>query len=284
MLRGLLFAQGLVLLILGPCASSAQSPWTRSKAGFIAEANGLYFPVYGKVFYRGPSERPLDRELSQYTLEFYGEYGLNRKTTLIAALPLRLIHNGDRLPNFEMPETEAGSAFGLGNAALALRRSFSAGHIAFAGQFRLELPATKYYSAKGIRTGYAAFTLQPSLSIGQKTTMFYWFIHSGYGLRSGGYSHFFNTGGEAGFHFGKCWLAGFAEWQQSLGNGNILLPLKNRLTALFINDQEWISAGAKGTLILNRFVGLRLSASRALDGEWVPRRMSFGLGFYFKWD
>ena len=69
--------------------ASAQSPWARSKAGFYAQAAYQSIPAYGTLFGKNGSEDiEMEREVSENTFQLYGEYGLSRKTTLVAAMPL----------------------------------------------------------------------------------------------------------------------------------------------------------------------------------------------------
>ena len=69
--------------------ASAQSPWARSKAGFYAQASYQTIPAYGTLFGKNSSEDiEMEREVSENTFQLYGEYGLSRKTTLVAALAM----------------------------------------------------------------------------------------------------------------------------------------------------------------------------------------------------
>ena len=112
----------------------------------------------------------------------------------------------------------------------------------------------------------------------------YWFAYGGYGLRSNNYSHFLNGGVEAGWHLKKLWLIGFSEVVYSLENGDIQLPVRNRIKNLYVNNQGYWSLGLKTILEFNRFWGITASAAGAGWGQYVPKRPGFGLGVYFKWD
>ncbi len=262
----------------------AQSPWPRSKAGFYAQAAWHFIPAYEEVFPRSPGYSPLDRRLSENTFQLYGEYGVSRATTLTASLPLRLVSAGDFLGNFATPETESGSLFGMGNVSLGIRQSILKSNVQLSASLRIDLPVDNYDDATGLSTGYKAWAALPMLSAGMGFGRGYGFVYGGYGFRSDKFSQFVNLGIEGGFRIKKLWLIGFSEWMSSVENGNVNEPLRNRLTALYVDEQSWLSIGVKGILEFNRFWGVLASAAGASDGQWVPKKPGFSIGTYFKWD
>lgn len=273
-----------VLISLLPCAMSAQSPWPRSKAGFYIQAAWHFIPTYEGLFSPVSEEFPLDRELSEGTFQMYGEYGITRKTTLSASLPVRFSKAGKFLGNFATPETSEGSQRGLGNVSLGVRRAILEGNIRLTASLRFDLPVDHYDDATGLSNGYNAWTVLPMLSTGMGFGRSYWFAYAGYGFRTNEFSHFLDLGVEGGFRFKKVWLIGFSEWMHSLENGAVELPFHNRLTGLYVNDQGWWSIGVKSIFEFNRFWGIVVSAAGAADGQWVPKRPGFSAGAYFKWD
>jgi len=275
----------LALIVLSPCVVAAQSPWPRSKAGFYVQGSWNFIPTYEEVFTESAvAKAPLDRKISEQTFQLYGEYGLNKRTTLIASLPVRWIQNGDFLQNFPAPETEKGRTLGLGNASLGIRRAIREGNVRLTGALRVDFPSTGYSEKTGLRTGYNAWTFVPMLSTGMGLRRAYWFAYGGYGLRTSDYSHFLNAGAEAGLRIRKCWLIGFSEIVYSLENGKVVLPLKNRINSLYVDKQGYWSLGVKAIVEFNRFWGFNLSAAGAGWGQFVPKRPGLGVGAYFKWD
>lgn len=276
----------VLLVLFLPVFASAQSPWPRSKAGFYVQAAWNFIPAYDEVFEEKNAVTPLlEREIAEHTFQLYGEYGLTRRTTLIAALPVRFLQNGDLIPlNYQMPETSEGQLMGLGNVSVAVRQAFCEGPLRLTGTLRIDLPAEGYDDATGLRTGYDAWTALPLLSTGMGFRRCYWFAYGGYGLRSNDYSHFLNGGAEAGWHLKKLWLIGFSEIVYSLENGNVQPPLRNRLTNLYVNNQGYWSLGLKTIFEFNRFWAITASAAGAGWGQYVPKKPGFGLGLSFKWD
>ncbi|MBV6443713.1 MAG: hypothetical protein EPGJADBJ_05498 [Saprospiraceae bacterium] len=276
----------LLSLALFAADANAQSPWARSKAGFYAQAAWQFIPAYSTLFGNNGADNEIVREVSENIFQFYGEYGISRRTTIIAALPLVYNRRGDLNPEFPntFGQVDSGSIFGLGNVHIAARHQFVAGKVAFAGALRMGLPAPKHQQNTGLRTGVDALTVLPVLSVGMGLGKTYWFAYGGYGIRTNDYSHFLNAGVEGGIHIGKIWLMAFSEFVGSLENGSRPLPAPDVFTGLYVNDQGWLSIGLKSIVEFNRFWGLNLSAAGAAWGQNVPQQPAFSLGTYFKWD
>ncbi len=278
--------QLLIGLVFISFSLAAQSPWPRSKAGFFVQAAWQTIPTYNDIFEsKNDLNIPLDREVSENTFQLYGEYGLSSGTTLTASLPVRFLKNGDYIPNnYASPETREGTLTGFGNASLGIRRAILEGTMRLTAALRLDFPSTIYDDATGLRAGYDAWTVQPTISTGMGLGRVYWFAYGGYGLRTGGFSHYVNAGGEVGLKAWKCWFIGFSELIYSLENGDVALPLHNRIKNLYVDKQGWWSLGAKSIFEANRFWGITASFAGAGWAQFVPKSPGISLGVYFKWD
>lgn len=277
----------LLILCLFSGVLSAQSPWTRSKAGFYMQGAWQTIPEYATLFGEdGESGTELARKVSENAFQLYGEYGISPKTTVIASIPVVFNKRGALNPDF--PHTfgrlDSGSIAGLGNVYLGVKRQILVKKVALAGTLRVGLPASEGQSNTGLKTGFDAFTILPSLSAGMGLGRYYWFVYGGYGIRTNEYSHFVNAGAEVGCRLWKIWLIGFSDCLVSLENGPRRLPLSDVSSGLYLNDQGWLSFGLKGIVEFNRFWGINLSGTGAFWGQNVPQRPAFSLGAYFKWD
>lgn len=272
----------ILVLFLLPCLASAQSPWARNKAGFYAQAGFNFIPTYSTLFGRNGQDITLKYPVSERQLQFYGEYGITAKTTLVLSMPVVFTQRGDDDPN--LPFEETGWLSGIGNYNLALRHQFLRGKIALAGTLRVGFPSDRQYPDAGLRLGYNALTLEPMLSVGKGFRKTYGFLYGSYGYRGINYSHFLRFGGEAGVHLGKFWLIGFSELVYSLENGSLGTPDYQRLTGLYINDQGWWSLGAKAIWQINRFVGINASYAGAAWAQLVPKSPGISAAFFVKWD
>lgn len=281
MQKHLFFA--LVAACLLPKFSFSQSPWTRSKGGFYVQAGHHFIPKYTKVFGFDGQEVKLDRSIAENTFQFYGEYGISAKTTVVASLPFRLIHSeqGETIN----PDAILGKISGFSNSTFALRhRVFQKNGLTISGNLRCDLPVKNYNDATGLRAGFDAATILPSVSVGMGYSKFYWFGYGGFGFRTGGYSNLVSAGAEGGFHARKIWLIAFSELNQSTQNGDVNLPFKNGQTYLYVNNQSFLSVGLKVVVEINRFWGIVASGAGVAFAENLPSSPGLGAGVYFKWD
>lgn len=286
MLRFLLFAFCMPLLASVPSTLNAQSPWTRSKAGFYAQAAWQVIPTYDAIFDQDYADdtRSLDREISENAIQFYGEYGITRKTTLWVAIPYRFLKSGDVVTDGHPPHVEEGSLNGFGNITLAVRQNFTSEKLTFSGQLRVDMPNSRFDAPTGLSTGFDALTLLATLSIGQGYGKYYWYGYGGWGGRGIWENNFVNFGAEGGAKVGKCWLIVFSELWQNIGSETYFVPPTNEISGLFLPDQSFWSFGGKGIYEFDRFWGVIATAAGAFQGDLVPQRPAFSLGAYFKWD
>jgi hypothetical protein len=258
--------------------TTAQSPWTQSKAGFYAQASLQGIPPYTQIF-NGSTLTNLRGKYSEQSVQLYGEYGFTRNWTGIVSLPVR------RTTRTATSATFPGNAAftGLGNITLGIKRGFEGGGLKMAGTLLLQLPAPGD-DPNGLRTGFDAFTAQPSFSIGKGLRRYYWYAYTGGGVRSDKYASFIQTGGECGVHFGRIWGIVFSEWMQSLENGTRQPLPANLETGLFMDEQSWWSYGLKMIVKTGRFTGLVFSAGGAVTGKNVANRPALSAGYFFKWE
>lgn len=276
----------VLILIIGAANSGhTQSPWVRSKAGFYLQAVWQSIPRYEALYSERGKEQPLDRRLTESTLQLYGEYGVTRNTTVIVSLPYRFQRAGQFLGNSPQPLTSAGSLTGLGNVSLGIRQTIVRGHWPLTGSLRVDLPIDRHNNDAGLRTGYPSLTVLPMLSTGNGFAKTYWFAYVGYALRTRDYHAYTDVGLEAGYHFRKVWAIAFSELVlPTPGDGEPALSASNLRTGLYVDEQGYWSLGLKGIFEIHRFWGLTVSAAGAGWGRLVPQRPAFGLGAYFKWD
>jgi hypothetical protein len=275
----------LFLLCLAHSAAIAQSPWTRGKASFYAQAAWQTIPTYSALYDQdfATGKRTLEREITENTFQLYGEYGITRKTTLWTAIPLRFVRSGDVVGGVPT-QLFAGSLSGLGNITVAVRQNFTSEKLTFSGQLRIDFPIDREEPLTGLSTGYDALSVWPSLSIGQGYGRFYWFAHAGWGARGLFHNQFIHAGAEAGLKIRKHWLILFSDYLQNIGTEIYPVSPANKMTGLFLPDQGYWAFGGKGILAFNRFFGGILTVAGAFDGDLVPSQPAYAVGCYFKWD
>ena len=80
-------------LLLASLSSFSQSPWTKEKGTFYTQLSFTTIPSYDMLF--GDPDYNINGKISDNTLQFYGEFGVSDKTTLILNLPYKIITHTD---------------------------------------------------------------------------------------------------------------------------------------------------------------------------------------------
>ncbi|EDP96834.1 hypothetical protein U8527_00815 [Kordia algicida OT-1] len=266
-----------IIAILSSGILFAQSPWTQEKGKFYTQLSFTTIANYDEVF--GDPEYQTDREITDNTLQLYGEYGISSKTTLIVNLPIKMIQTGDAVNGTAFITEDSKTAFG--NVSVGLKHNFYHKKWLISGQLNVEANTGTFETASGIRTGQDAWTLTPTVNIGRSFDKFYVQAFTGIDLKTNDYSNNFKIGGEIGTKVhSKIWLIGFVDIVSSFNDGDVNLPLSNQATALYVNNQEYGAFGLKAVgEITNSFGGV-LSFGGAFSGNNVAKQAALTVGLY----
>jgi len=273
-----------ILVFFISASAFAQSPWTQKKGEFYTQLSFTTIPSYTDIF--GDPDYKTFGEITDNTIQFYGEYGFSDKTSLIVNLPLKLISIND----FEDPRIDCGGdcsedfkESALGNLEIGLKHNFYRKDWILSGQFSVEANTGSYDATSGIRTGYDAFTFTPLFTAGRSFDKTYIQSFIGANIRTNDYSSNFKIGGEVGHKITKgIWLIGFVDIVKSFKNGDIVLPLENTLTALYVNDQDYGAYGLKGIGEITNKFGLTAGFGGAFFGNNVAKQVALNFGLYHK--
>ena len=77
-------------------------------------------------------------------------------------------------------------------------------------------------------------------------------------------------------------MIGFLDIVKSFENGDITLPLKNQLTGLYVNDQEYGVVGVKAIGEFSDNFGVTASLPAAFFGNNVAKQVALSFGIYKK--
>ncbi len=266
----------ILFLFIGLSAFS-QSPWTQEKGKFYTQLSFTTIPNYDSLF--GDPDYNTSGEITDNTIQFYGEYGFSDKTSLIVNLPLKLIS----INNNVNPLSEDFNNTALGNIEIGIKHNFHKKDWILSGQFSIEANTGSYDAASGIRTGYDAFTFTPLFLAGRSFGKTYIQSFIGANIRTNDYSSNFKVGGEVGHKITKhIWLVGFVDIVKSFENGNIVLPTENILSGLYVNDQEYGAFGFKGIGEITDKLGVTVGYGGAFFGNNVAKQAAFSVGVYHK--
>ena len=260
----------------------SQSPWTKEKGKLYTQLSFTTIPSYGTLF--GNPDYSINGKITDNTIQFYGEYGLSDKTTLLINLPFKSISYKENLICISAPcETQNHSEFSLGNIEIGLKTNFLKKEWIISGQLNLEANTGTFNAASGIRTGYDSFTFTPLFLAGKSFGKNYFQTFLGANIRTNKYSSNFKIGGEYGRKISnKIWLIGFLDIVKSFKNGNVSLANSNTATGLYVNDQEYGGFGLKGIYEFNTNFGINTGFGGAFFGNNVAKQAAFTFGVYRK--
>lgn len=266
-----------IIAVLSCTFVFAQSPWTQEKGKFYTQLSFTTIANYDEVF--GDPDYETDREITDNTLQLYGEYGISSKTTLLLNLPIKLISTGDVVNGNAFITEDSKTAFG--NISVGLRHQFYTKKWIISGQLNVEANTGSFDMSSGIRTGHDAWTLTPTLNIGRSFDSFYVQAFTGIDLKTNNYSNNFKIGGEIGTKVHtNIWLIGFVDIVNSLNDGDINLPLSNLGTALYVNNQEYGAFGLKAIGEFSNSFGGIVSFGGAFSGTNVAKQAALTFGLY----
>ena len=272
----------IVVLLIGFSAFS-QGPWTQKKGKFYTQISFTTIPNYDTLF--GDPDYSIRGEISDQTLQFYSEYGLSSKTTLLINIPYKFISNKGLVnPCLVAPCPEySNKKITLGNIEIGIKHNFYKKDWVVSGQFSLEANTGSFDINSGIRTGYDAFTFTPLFLAGKSFGKSYLQTFIGANIRTNNYSSNVKIGGEYGGKISRnIWIIGFVDISKAFKKGNVVLPASNLATGLYVNDQEYGVIGVKAIGKFSNNFGITASLPAAFFGNNVAKQIALSFGIYRK--
>jgi len=271
-----------ILILFISISAFSQSPWTKEKGAFYTQISFTTISNYDTLF--GSPDYNTERKVTDNTFQFYGEYGLSGKTTLLLNLPLKLIKTNELVSTAAVPTiTTKGSETSLGNIEIGLKHNFYKKNWVLSGQFSMEANTGSFDTNTGIRTGYNAWSFTPLFLAGRSFGKTYLQTFIGATVRTNGYSSNIKIGGEYGRKLNKyIWLIGYVNIFKSLKNGDIILPNSNLKTGLYINDQEFSGFGLKVIGTFTENFGITGGFGGAFFAHNLPKSPALTIGLYHK--
>lgn len=272
----------VLILILSVSSLYAQSPWTQKKGKSYSQISFTSISGYTGLF--GNPDYPTEREITDNTLQYFGEYGLTDNTSLVVGIPFKMVKADVLTSSTNLtPITQSGSESSFGNIEVGIKHVFSQKKWIFSGQFNIEANTSSFYANSGLRTGYDAWTFTPMFLAGRSFGNTYVQGFVGTNIRTNNYSSNFRIGGEVGTKaFKHIWLIAFVDVSSSFKNGDVVVPVGNQLTGLYVNDQEFGAMGLKAIGELSQNFGVNLGFGGAFSGNNVAKRAALTIGVYQK--
>lgn len=267
----------------------AQSPWTKEKGkGYTQVGYNIIVPT-NVFFYNNTAQKYTNRKVYDNNIQAFGEYGVTNKLTLTAAVNAKYVATGaietidsdvsaeQRPPALVLP---AGKKWGLGNSYLGAKYNLYNKGWVVSAHADIMLPSMRGDTNTALETGFNAWGIAPSVSVGNAGNKWYAFANAGINFRTGAFSHEWAAMAEYGYKIKSAYLIANLHARYSLNNQ----PAPDFLhTGLGVNQQNYLAVGLKAFIPFNKNWGINLSAFGAFSGNNVQAAPSFGTSVFYKW-
>lgn len=261
-----------------------QSAWNLKENSWYTQLNFTRIGPYSDLFVNGNETATIPREIEDNTLQLYGEYGLNNRTTISFSLPVKIIKSGSQTTQ-ENPAIVANKITSLGNIGFGIKRNLYNKKVVISAGLAVDANTSTYDDPSGIRTGYDAWTITPAIFFGKGFKKFFVQGNVSVGYRTNNFSQFFRSGAEVGYKFiDRLWAIFYLDYKKSFNNGRVQLPENNITTSLYVNDQEYAGYGLKAILELNKQLGITAGFGGAFSANAEAREAALNLGVFMKID
>jgi len=279
-MRAILILVFLVTFSMG----KAQSPWVAEKGKGYSQLGYTTIGPYTDLFSSNGTSYSLTNEITDQTIQAYGEYGLGSGTSLLAAIPVKILKSGQsQIPSLPI-RSGSGDLTTMGNIQLAARHNFINKDFVLSGQLTTELPTAGYDDATGLRGGLDALSIIPSLSIGKGLSNLYGYLSAGVAIRTNSYSSDFRTSAELGYKIiNRVYIITVLDIVENFENGDAIESTAQRGTGLYLNNQSFFAYGIKGIIGFTDNIGISGAFYGAGSGNLVAKSPSLNFGFYYKW-
>ena len=264
-------------------SSYAGGPWVQKKGHSYLQFGGGVIPSTGELFFQSTSVLSLNREITDISFGFYGEYGITNKLSLIVDLPYKVIKSSKELNTLiNLPILEAGTLHGFSNIHLTPKYQFHNKTIVISGGIDFSLPTGISEFSTGLKTGDQTTGIMPILDIGYSKNKFYTFTEIGYNYRTK-LTNDAHITVEGGYKI-------FKEVYVIL-NFNILLSELNtnttsgfnEPTGLYTDGQEYSALTLKLSSPIKNNIGINMHVTLLnFHGHLVQRSPSIGGSIYLK--
>lgn len=281
----------VVFFFLAISSLSAQSPWLPSKGGYFFQLSYSNIPEYSRLFNLEYEDFQTPRFAVDNTIQFYGEYGISDKFSLLVSIPYKMLQSRDINPKYfndvnDIPEAATVNA--MGNVQLSMKYNLLQSTWVSALQLKVELPANASKGEpSGLYPGYDAYAFIPSASIGRGWNRFYFYYYLSVIARTNNFDEKLDTGIEGGWlAFKNFWLIAHFNIIKSFNNTSKTPWPSEKQYGLYTARQEYTAYGLKFiyeiSLKNDQKIGFIAQAAGSTWGFMVAKSPYLGLGVYLK--
>ena len=267
-----------LLSVLTTNTSNAQQAWTKPKGKFYTQIGASYLN-YNSLINGTAGLIPLNKSFADLTLQAYGEYGITDKLTVSGSIPFRAISSSNSTKTNAVKE---GSLAAFSNIQAALTANFyNKDGVVISGKTQIALPTAKYDAPTGLRSGFDATSVTPSVLVGFGHAKFFTSGEIGYVFRNNNYSNRFMMAAQIGKFFGTSkkhlGIIGF-ELMNSL-DGGTHDDGNSVFTGSYLDKQSFLSPNIKYGYKATSKITTWFSAGFGLRGVTKSVGASPGLSF-----
>jgi hypothetical protein len=254
-----------IILLINSCAL-AQQAWTQKKGEGYFQIGASSFN-YSSAADDDFKSFDLARPITEIIISLYAEYGITNKLTGTVIVPFHFVSSGELNSKWLGFAPEEGNLTTFGNLNLALTyRIYAKKDFVLSSKLASSINTSNYDVATGLRTGYDAFGISPTILAGIGTDVFFSSAETGINILTGGYLSRFIFKAQIGKELTKNKrLIGIfvISTNTALGNAsnedNLNLNRTSAFTALYQNEQTYYAGIVKFGYKLSDYWGLWLS-------------------------
>ncbi|MFB6258561.1 MAG: hypothetical protein ABEH38_07695 [Flavobacteriales bacterium] len=284
----------LSLLLFVPIGSMAQ--WPAGKGNGYANLSFTYLRYHEVIdrasFQNGFEHHPIERYVSDHTLNAYLRVGVSDQFTVVTSVPFKFLATGDKLleapdDRYSSDTVEAGNLNTLGNLRIGGSYSLHSGTYNWSVKLMMGLKTASYQHATGLRSGYDAYYASPRILVGRGWEKWYFSASVGYRYKTNGYSDELVSSNE----FGYKWDRGKGKKTWFTFTMGALVPVtkgrhedRNSVhTGLYRDREGFVDPGLKIDHYLSKHWALTLSSIGAVWARHGGNELTYTGGISYEW-
>ena len=276
----------IVCILIFTSLNSYGGAWNKDKGHGYTQFSFTYLS-YDRLHQGSDGIIDLKRTIGDYTLQFYSEYGLSNNINLILNLPYKFVSSGSSLNEasndpYINDTLDPGNLNGLSNLGIGLRFKLLEKSYVLSAQIDIYNRMHQYQPNSGMRIGYNAFLVYPSLLFGKGWSEYYLQLQAGLMINSSDYSQNAFGNLEIGKKFweGKSYLVFRVDYKLPLNVG-VFNEGNSVQTGLFRDNSSYISPGFKWIQSIGEHLYLNLAAYGGIvsNNEGAVASINFGLAY-----
>jgi hypothetical protein len=252
--------------------------WTKKKGSGYYKL-GFRFITAEMIYNEGGEKIPLNGTFNDYTIGFYGEYGLTDNFTVTTSfLGFRAVDFQSNPGPFQRDDSESG----LGDVIIGMRGLISRlGKTVISAGVNFNIPLGKSTPDDALLLSGGDFSQAVNLQVGHSLYPLpsYFNIFLMFNNRTEGFSDEFRYGIEGGYSFyNDLSLIIRAKAQQPLYNGS---DSKIGGFGILLNDQKYIAYGAELIYKLTKHFGFTVFYESGTAGKNIVSAPVYNFGIYY---